>query len=69
MWGRVVLRILFCALGFGVVLGGALVLNCIWDLGVGSGRCLCIVVLEGLRRLVEKWFEGVGGSIGCEVWG
>ena len=28
-----------CALGFGVVLGGALVLDCIWDFGVGLGRC------------------------------
>ena len=37
---RAVLRILFCALGFGVVLGGALILKCIWDFRVGFGRCI-----------------------------
>ena len=29
MWDKEVLRILCCVLGFGVVLGGALVLDCI----------------------------------------
>ena len=56
---RAVLRILFCALGFGVVLGGALILKCIWDFGVGFGRCIVycgfgrVDLLGGLRNGVK----------------
>ena len=34
------------------------------------GGALCFADLKGLiLRRVEKWGEGVGGSMGCEVWG
>ena len=58
---RAVLRILFCALGLVVLGGALCfglysgfrrgtwdvlrVLDCIWDFGVGIGRCLYIVVV------------------------
>ena len=40
-----VLRILFCALGFGVELGGLLVLDCIRNFGVGFGRCFVFGII------------------------
>ena len=46
---RAVLRILFCALGLGVVLGGALVLSCIWNFGLGFGRCFGFGLYLGFR--------------------
>ena len=46
---RAVLRILSCALGFGVVLGDTLVLDCIWGFGVGLGGALCFGLYLGFR--------------------
>ena len=61
----VVLRILFCALGVGVVLGNgsAVVLDCIWDFGVGFGRCFVScwcgrLVLLGRLKIGFKAREG-----------
>ena len=45
---RAVLRILSCALGFGVVLGDTLVLDCIWDFGVGIRRCFVCWIVFGI---------------------
>ena len=46
---RAVLRILSCALGFGVVLGDTLVLDCIWGFGVGLEGALCFGLYLGFR--------------------
>ena len=40
---RAVLRILSCALGLGVVLGGALVLDCISGFRCGTWEVLCVL--------------------------
>ena len=62
---RAVLRILFCALGFRVVLEVFLVSDCIWDFSVAFERCVASCRFGGA---VESGWLRIGYNRGAGYW-